>query len=282
MNPAIVKMAKAVYLGTPFPFLRKLYFKAFCFLVRGKRVTSEVDGMRFDLDLGEGIDVALFLNRFEPGVTAAIERLCRPGWTVLDIGANIGAHCLRFSRIVGPGGMVHAFEPTEYAYGKLRRNLSLNDASNVRACRIALSDAREDAREVSIKSSWRTDGKGSDMSQRVDFVRLDDWAAKQSLDRLDLVKLDVDGNEYAVVAGGVETLRRFRPLMLLEVGAWHFEQDSRNPLRVLSGIGYRFRDQSTGRPFPDLDAIRRLLPEHDEKMSFSINVLASADSPGAE
>lgn len=94
---------------------------------RGVTVTVLRDGFTWDLDLREGIDFAIYLlGRFEASTTRAYEGIVRPGDTVLDIGANIGAHTLPLARLVGPAGRVVAFEPTRYAHDKLLINLSLN------------------------------------------------------------------------------------------------------------------------------------------------------------
>jgi FkbM family methyltransferase len=276
---SLIRIAKTIYENTPFPSLRRFYFTAFCRMVRNKRVEAIVDGMKYDLDLGEMIDLSLFLNLYEPEVTKAIESYCLPGFVVLDIGANIGAHCLRFSKKVGPSGRVYAFEPADYAFNKLRKNLSLNSAENVRPFRLALSDRNLERQAIAGKSSWRTDGKRVEEGGTVDFARLDDWCAANGIGRVDIVKLDVDGHEYPILKGGLETLRRFRPILLLEVGAWHFREPGSNPLEILSGLGYRFRDLKTLADYPDLAAIRKRLPDRDEEMTFSINIVAAIDLP---
>ena len=91
--------------------------------------------MTFDLDLGEVIDTSLLMGTFEPDVTRIIESFCQPGWTILDVGANIGAHTLRFGKVAGSSGKVYAFEPTEYAYRKLLRNIALDRLDSTEAFR---------------------------------------------------------------------------------------------------------------------------------------------------
>ena len=100
---------------------------------------------------------------------------------------------------------------------------------------------------------------------------------------MDLVKLDVDGFEYRVLAGGRELIARTRPIILIEAGAWHFTTGG-NPLQLLSDLGYGFRDAVTLEEL-SLDAIRRRLPERDDEMALSINLVASVGplpvAPGA-
>lgn len=95
---------------------------------KGRYVIATIDRINYDLDLHEYIDSALYFRGcFEPTTTAAIKRLCRPGMTILDIGANVGAHTLRFAKLVGERGRVVAFEPMPWPRARLQRNLELND-----------------------------------------------------------------------------------------------------------------------------------------------------------
>src|SRR5205809_3793654 len=153
-----VSFAKAVYRATPIPALRRLYFAAFCRLVRGKTVSATIDGSTYELDLGETIDVALYLGQWERDVAAALQRYCRPGMTVLDIGANIGAHTLTIGRLVTKSGAVYAFEPMQFAFRKLSRNVSLNDLPHVHPVHAALGEAPAEGLLLNYRASWQTTG----------------------------------------------------------------------------------------------------------------------------
>jgi FkbM family methyltransferase len=278
MNQTALRLATRVYRATPFRRVREAYYRSFLRLVRGRRVIRTVEGMTFELDLGEVIDVGVFLQQYERDVVALIERLTRPGWTVLDIGANIGAHALRFSKLVGQSGRVFAFEPMGYAFNKLARNVSLNGAGNIEACRLALSDRNAPRQRVDYRSSWATSGVRKPESDTVDFRRLDDWCADRGVTSVDLIKLDVDGHEHQVLAGGIATLERCRPILLVEAGAWHFSTPEANPLQLLAARGYRFWDTTTLTEM-DLAGIKGRLPEQDDEMAFSINLMASVVLP---
>lgn len=242
-------------------------------------VQATIEGMTFDLDLGEVIDLGIYLQQFEPDVTAAIEQYCKPGWVVLDIGANIGAHTLRFAKIIGSSGRLFAFEATDYAYRKLVKNISLNSFQNTFAFQLALWDQNLEQQEISFRSSWRTDGKLITATSTVDFVRLDEWCAKQDISHVDLIKIDVDGNEFPVLNGGRALLERFRPMLLMEIVGTHFERPLRNPLELLKTLGYRFWDIKSLHEYSNLDNIYKLFPAHDDEMTMSINVIAAPDRP---
>jgi FkbM family methyltransferase len=239
-----------------------------------KRIVTR-EGLTFDLDLGEMIDLGLYLQEYERDIAAAIEHLCQPGWTALDVGANVGAHTLRLARCVGPQGRVCAFEPMDFAFRKLVRNVSLNPLLRVETYQVALSDREEHGVLLAARSSWRSDGARRETVSKVDRQRLDDWRGAARIRRVDMIKVDVDGAEFAVLKGGSETVGQDHPVILLEVGAWHFREVAANPLALLRDFGYRFWDTRTGELYADLEAIRSRLPERDDAMSVSLNVLCS-------
>ena len=92
-----------------------------------KIVTCRRNGIVWELDLTQGIDFSIYLfGAFEPEIVRYASRIIKPGAKVIDIGANIGAHTLPLAHLVGPSGAVFAFEPTDYAFEKLLRNIHLN------------------------------------------------------------------------------------------------------------------------------------------------------------
>src|SRR5208283_4389599 len=81
-------------------------------LGKGNGATVSRGGLRWQLDLSEGIDFAIYLlGAFERSTVITLQKLVKPGDMVFDIGANIGAHTLGLARSVGPAGRVYAFEP---------------------------------------------------------------------------------------------------------------------------------------------------------------------------
>lgn len=227
----------------------------------GRRVLGAGDqavvhrgGIKWDLDLREGIDFAIYLlGGFEVRTLRLYARLIRRGDTVLDIGANIGAHTLPFAKLVGPQGRVVAFEPTQYAFGKLRRNLALNPdlASRVNACQVALLESPLADVPKQIYSSWpleaATDlhsvhGGKMQSTQGAHAATLDQMVEVIGLERVNFIKLDVDGHEPEVLAGALETIGRFRPRILLEWAPYLFEHKDRllqDAMRGLRDLGYR-------------------------------------------
>lgn len=270
----LLQLATAIWKYTPSRALREKYFAAFCWFVRGRKRIVSIDGVTLHLDLGETIDVAVLLRRFEPEIVEAIRTHARPGDIVIDIGANTGVHALAFAARVLPGGKVYAFEPTDHAYARLRENIGLNPALDVEPIQCALADENLPPRQVDFRSSWRTDGVIEHRTSTVEFMRFDDWVRRRGIDHIDVVKLDVDGYEYPVIRGAFSTLERLRPTIFMEVGRYHFDDPERDPIEVLVGIGYRFWDAKSKSEYSH-DAMKRRLSE-DGMTGITINVIASA------
>ena len=275
MPGSILSLARFVYRATPSRRLRQFYFDSYARVVRDRRKVVDIGGSRFDLDLGESIDLRLFLGEFESDVAAVLRRETGAGMTVLDIGANVGAHTLLLASRVGPEGRVVAFEPTHYAWQKLERNLGLNSVPWVTAVNAALADEDAKAKKVDFRSSWRTDGSRRDGPGLVDFLRLDTWCRQNALTRVDLIKIDVDGNEYSALAGGLNLLERSKPVLIMEAVSPHFAAPARDPFKLLEGLGYDFYDLSTSAKL-SYDQLRQRLPASDPGMTVSTNVLARA------
>lgn len=190
------------------------------------------------------------------------------GKTVYDVGANVGATTLFFSRQVGEGGTVVAFEPNPEVLPVLRRHLELNRCANVRVCPVAAGSVAEasrlrvprDARGAGTLG--RTIAGPHLVEHEVRQVRLDDYAAEQRLPPPDLVKVDTEGFETQCLLGLEETLARRRPALFLEVHGGSEEEkreNARSLLAVLTRHGYEAVHVETGRRLGpgDADLARR-------------------------
>ena len=127
------------------------------------KLQAERDGIRWQLDLDEGIDLSIFLfGCFEPSTTKCLKQLVKEGQTVLDIGANIGAHTLQLAKLVGSKGQVIAFEPTVYALNKAQQNISLNPqlAPTIKLEQILLTEPDDSAVPENLYSSWPFNKRG--------------------------------------------------------------------------------------------------------------------------
>jgi FkbM family methyltransferase len=241
----------------------------------GPNATVERRGLTWALDLNEGIDFAIYLlGAFEPETVRAYEKIVRPGMTVLDIGANVGAHTLHLARLVGDEGRVIAFEPTDWAFAKLTANLALNleIARRVTPVQAFLVDRADREVEAEVPASWPLDGRdvhpqlrGRAMTAEAAVATtLDDWLAAADIPRVDFIKMDVDGHECGVLAGAEKMLARDRPTILMELSPYILEERGGSLdglLDQLEAVGYRLFGLTDGAPLPqDRAALARTIP----------------------
>ncbi|WP_051953450.1 FkbM family methyltransferase [Xenophilus azovorans] len=160
------------------------------------------------------------------------DQMVLPGDTVLEAGANIGSHTLWFSQRVGSAGTVYAFEPARHTFQLLCANLVANDCLNVRAVQQAVGSVPGRVEfplpdpgqpfnfgGASAKKPW------AGATETVALTSIDALA----LDRLDLLKADVEGFEVEVLEGATQTLARCRPAVYVEINT----QEVRNAVVAL-------------------------------------------------
>lgn len=247
----------------------------------GSEVEARRRGIRWKLDLREGIDLAIYLGLYEKWLERIATRYLGPGGVAIDIGANIGAHTLLFARLVGSDGLALAIEPTDYAFDKLKTNLGLNPllARRVEIHQVFLVSDSRDPIPGGVYSSWPVSDVDDFihptlMGRRMETTRargrsLDDLigsTTKQGdeLGRIDFVKIDVDGHELTVLEGAINTIRKFRPPLLIEF-APHLQTDADEWatawIELLGRLEYELRDpRDNGAIEMNEETIKHLAP----------------------
>ncbi len=170
----------------------------------------------------------------------------RPGNIVLDLGGNIGTRAMQFAHAVRPGGRVYAFEPVIYA--ALEKNANANvlaDAITVE--RLAVGDT-PGALTFAVRNNCIDSRIGSDRDAREDaianveaeVVTLDGWSERRNVDRVDLIKIDIEGAEEMALRGGEQLIRQHRPR--LTISSYHTDPagDKQHPklVALLKDWGY--------------------------------------------
>ena len=155
---------------------------------------------------------------WEPQATRFICPRIRPGMTVVDVGAHTGYYTILFAKRVGPTGRVLAIEPEKRALTFLHRNVEMNGYDNVTVLPIALSNRVAGVAELDDAFYVPDDGTAppEDQSDAAAAV-FDDLVESLELQRLDLVKIDVEGAELHVLEGMTRSLANWAPDILLEV-----------------------------------------------------------------
>ena len=242
----------------------------------GPVTTVRRRGVNWTLDLREGIDFSIWLlGAFELATMRAYKRIVRPGDIVLDIGANIGAHVLHLARAVGAKGKVWAIGPTDYAIGKLRANIALNPAlaTRIACCQLMLVEQADRYQVRPLHSSWPLTGEaglherhgGRLMSaENARAVTLDSFILEFGIERVDFIKLDIDGYECGMLRGARETLKTLRPVILLELSPHQLDESGgslEELIDLLGTAGYTLQNLASRAPLPMSGSeLRSLIP----------------------
>lgn len=176
-----------------------------------------------------------------------VKKILKPGDVFIDAGAYHGWYALVASRTVGESGLVLAFEPNPEAFATLTRNIGVNGRLNIRALNVALSNTNGNV--------WLYKGPGDESPsalaqvpggngrEQVTARRLDDVLAEANIQRVALMKIDVQGSEADLLHGAMVALRDWRPFLVFEVdpdAARYMGVSPRTAWDLLATLGYVF------------------------------------------
>jgi FkbM family methyltransferase len=187
----------------------------------GARLWLEVErgparGLRLRLD--PRFESDFWRGRYEGELQERLASTLRPGWTVYDVGAQIGFVSLLCGRLVGPDGAVYAFEPDPSNFAQLAEHVDANGAANVHARNAAVwsstgavTFSTDETHPVRFTGRVEEGGPGT----TVPATTIDEFAARNRPP--DVMKIDVEGGEEAVLAGAARVLAEARPIVFCEV-----------------------------------------------------------------
>jgi FkbM family methyltransferase len=159
----------------------------------------------------------------------------KSGMVFLDIGAHHGIYSIVAAKRLGPNGTVVAFEPSLPEFHRLRLHVRMNRMRLVRVESVAIGAATSARKFFQVVDGDSTRGGLQPPASHdhvtetsVETVRLDEYVSQFPLDRIDIVKLDVEGGELEVLQGASNVLTKLRPTFICEVldaaaQAWGYE-----------------------------------------------------------
>ncbi|MEX0958151.1 MAG: FkbM family methyltransferase [Burkholderiales bacterium] len=236
---------------------------------------SLADGRRYKFDPSRAVGRLYsvpFSGTFEKKETEYLKRLVRPDWVCFDVGACFGWYSILFSQGTGAGGQVHAFEPVPPNFQCLSENVALNGAVNVVLDKRALGDQAGVLKlylpREGVSASLRPHASVSECEViEAQVTTLDEYVSRMGIQRLDLLKADIEGAELLLLKGGMATLRKFKPTLLLEIQAHStrlFGYEPNAVFSLLSELGYRagyVQEDGSLTAFDHKDVIR--LPDYN-------------------
>lgn len=205
-----------------------------------------------DLDYGNGVNFKIKINplnksvdqdifmyhSYEPDMVKVFKNNIKPGFRVLDIGANIGHHSLVFSKLAGNAGKVIAFEPIPRIYNQFLESVQLNEMTNIEIKNYALSN---NVGKVNLYLDEENYGHSSiikdkeNMTKHIEIQteRLDNL----NVGKIDFVKIDVEGYEWNVIEGGMKTFTENKPVIVMEYSPEFYQaSDASHSTKILEWL----------------------------------------------
>lgn len=203
------------------------------------------------------IDECIFLNKeWESHIARKIINELSINSVFVDVGANIGYFSLIAAKIVGPSGKVFSFEPLKRLVKQFSESADLNE---FKCITIFTKAVGEQVGEAVIGTSVQNIGGSSLVSydsqqnnERVIVTTLD--SELSHLDKIDLIKIDVEGFEYSVLLGAAKIIQKFKPKILLEFSpSFYKNNEGSEILKLLENFDYKIFDLQSGAAIHDVD-----------------------------
>lgn len=211
-------------------------------IFKGVQIESIYEGFHLTLKLDDWIQENLFfLGKYEEAELKVIDQNLREGYIFIDVGANIGLFSLQASRKVGKTGKVIAFEPFPSTFQHFQKHLQMNQITNVQAENLALGNSDglvelfydPDEKNVGMVSTKPLE---NGIKEEVKITSLDRFVLGNSIDRIDFIKIDVEGHELEAIRGMENALKTFEPVLLIEINA---DANEKKLLDFLQHLGYK-------------------------------------------
>ncbi len=171
-----------------------------------------------------------FFGTYDPSMTSVFSHLIKPGETVWDIGTERGWFTLQMASLVGENGRVDSFEAFPPTVEKLKSNVELNKMTWVHINGVAVSDSNSKmwfvppSNKVTKNISFLNDCSGvgyltTDFEPgaiEVNTINLDDYYTSQKIQKISLIKIDIEGAEVSALKGARELILKDKPIIAIE------------------------------------------------------------------
>ena len=214
-----------------FPFFRRRYhgfykhvFKPYKLFKGQTSVCKYHKELKLKVNLDEWIQQQVYFFGVwdEPG-SNFLKKHVKEGDIFIDIGANIGCYTLLAAKLVGQKGKVIAFEPVSNVFERLKYNVELNNAKNIELnCKAVYSGSGTInlflacSDNLGMASVFHHDAENG-ITEKVETVSMDNYILTTKLNRVDFIKIDVEGAELFVLRGMKMVLETLRPVIIMEI-----------------------------------------------------------------
>lgn len=207
------------------------------------------DGIRYELDISCMMQWYVFWG-FKEKQRDRLYSLVNERDVVLDVGTNIGETLFHFAQLAGANGFVYGFEPDNSNFANVQKNISLNDFRNIEVFNIGVSDKRETLKLYRVDShnlGMNRILNEAEAAKYADFTTietdsLDRIVLENKIEKVDLIKIDIEGYEMHALRGARQLLETFKPRLFIEIGYARLLNLGTSPAELISYLmkfGYK-------------------------------------------
>ncbi len=222
------------------------------------KIVAPIDGkFKINCDTGTWIGAKIaYTGEYEPELKKVFKSMIKKRDHVLDVGANIGFHTLYFADLVGENGKVTAFEPVPINYQILQENIKLNNFNHIHTKNIALSNKNEQL-NISIDENSKNPG-AFNLFEQDGNTTINCCIGDEEIgaEKVDFIKIDVEGYESFVIEGLLKTIKRDRPIIVFEFDTHYHVKTGLKENHIfllLNSLNYSFKRVLNNGPVSILD-----------------------------
>ncbi len=148
--------------------------------------------------------------------------LINDGDFIIDVGTNYGTSLLQFANLIGGKGRVFGFEPDPTNFEICKQNIQINPFTNLYVENFGLGNKECDVNLVIETESNRGSSRISkningNEFQQIKIIRFDNWIKEKKIEKINLIKIDVEGYEMEVLKGAEQSIKKFKPILFIEL-----------------------------------------------------------------
>lgn len=154
-----------------------------------------------------------------------LQKSCKPGAVIIDIGAHIGLFSIIAAQVTGKSGKVYAFEPAPSTYALLQKTVLINHEEQVIET-FQKAVGKENGKIIFFVSNDQADNSNSLVNYKEDrslhgidvaVTTIDNFVMEKNISRLNFIKIDVEGAEFDTLQGAAETLKNLKPVCIVAI-----------------------------------------------------------------
>ena len=224
----------------------------------------ERNGINYQLDLNDIVDWTVYYDIIEPARITLFNNI-KSGDIIFDIGANIGETAMNFAKLATNEGFVYSFEPDKHNYSRNLNNMSKNEFDNIELINKGMGDACGSFSMLNTKNNnagmnkiipTKEGIKNNSKISKIKVTTIDTFIQKNGIEKVDFIKIDVEGFEYKVLKGGENCISKFEPTFFIELDNTLLKEQNSSAKILISFLEekkYKIKNAATLRPVTSTD-----------------------------